>query len=574
MKSKHKNIFRLFLVTVIMIINFGSMPGIVIAAPEDGVIDITVEYGIEDCGVVTFNISLDDITPPYQLDIDYGAGDAAESWNFEVLDVIPLLTNEYFDRGDYDLTITVTETGDGGLTGTFSDVVTIGPTVDLSSDPFPPLVGPGDTVVFTASVDPEELPGEPPYVYTWDLNGDGSPEPEIIDTASFTYTGTEKYQAQVSVEDSCGFVDTATLPVVVSDPGDICHPTAQKISDGVNSLFPNQTGDLYTCEEIYDIFDGLTDDSQVGFGRMWKAYNLALTMEELTWEDILAWHLDVGGWGALLQLDRFSELLETHSLGDLMARVMSEEFSLGDVRTAVRSVTRFEADFEDALTRIAEGATAGELGQLYKLAADLEVDPAALDVYLVDGFTLSELKHTANFADRMDVDWTEIATARAYADSWGELKKAYQMATDEVSAAEILIDGVHEPRKDLQEANQEAKVEQQSAQKEEKNQQTGKKLAEQYPAEFGDVMILFEEGECKGDWACVRKALREQESTQTEGLSEKGSQVALQIALKYGVSDVEVTEHFNLCGGDWACTRAYFRELSANTKETGKPKKK
>ncbi|MCJ7715779.1 MAG: hypothetical protein MUO54_04570, partial [Anaerolineales bacterium] len=193
MKTKHKSYLRLFLAVVILLINFGSMPGIVNAASGDGVIDITVTYEIL-CGIVNFDITLDDITSSYNFNIDYGAGDAPESWDFKV-DEVPLLPPyEYFDHGDYDLTITVTETGDGGLTGTFSDVVTIGPTVDLSSDPFPPLVGPGDTVVFTASVDPEELPGEPPYVYTWDLNGDGSPEPEIIDTASFTYTGTEKYQ--------------------------------------------------------------------------------------------------------------------------------------------------------------------------------------------------------------------------------------------------------------------------------------------------------------------------------------------------------------------------------------------
>ncbi|MCJ7718067.1 MAG: PKD domain-containing protein, partial [Anaerolineales bacterium] len=451
-----------------------------------------------------------------------------------------------------------------------------GPAVTLSSEPFPPLVVLGsadDTVVFSAVV----IGGIPPYSYAWDRDGVSEQvtdnTTETVDTAPYIFTGTGKYQAQVSVIDGCGFVDTATLPVVVSDPGDMCHPTAQKISDGVNSLFPNQTGDLYTCEEIYEIFDGTPDDSQVGFGRMWKAYNLALSMEELTWEDIFAWHLDVGGWGALLQLDRFSELLETHSLPDLMGLVMSEDYSLGDVRTAVRSTTHYEADFDDALARIAEGANPGELGQLYKLAADLEVDPAALDVYLADGFTLSELKHTANFAERMEVDWIEIATARAYADSWGDLKKAYQMATDEVSAAEILIDGVHEYRKDLQEANQEAKVEQQSAQKEEKDQQTGKKLAEQYPAKFDDVMNLFNE-ECEGDWACVRNALREQESTQTEGLSEKGSQVALQIALKYGVSEAKVTEYFNnICGGDWACTRSHFREMYQSTKETGKLKK-
>jgi len=81
-------------------------------------------------------------------------------------------------------------------------------------------------------------------------------------------------------------------------------------------------------------------------------------------------------------------------------------------------------------------------------------------------------------------------------------------------------------------------------------------------------------GECEGDWACVRETLRKQEKTQAEGLSEKDLQTALQIFSKYGYPQEEVLEYHNTsCGGDWACTRAYFRELSASTKETGKPDK-
>ncbi len=298
---------------------------------------------------------------------------------------------------------------------------------------------------------------------------------------------------------------------------------------------------------------------QLGFGRMWKAYNLALTMEELTWEEIRDWHLDAGGWGALLQLDRFSDLLEDHSIGDLMALVMSEEYSLADVRTAARSVTRYEADFEDALSRIAEGANSGELGQLYKLAADLEVDPSAIDVYLADGLTLSELKHTANIADQLEVDWTIIAEFRASADSWGDIKQAYKLATDEMSAAEILIFGIQEYRKDLQEAAKESRQVELATKQEEKNKQTAEKLAEQFSSNSVYAMSLFTEGECEGNWGCVRKVLREEEKTQSEGLSDKGLQTALQISSKYGVSEELVIEHYNgLCSGDWACIRGIF----------------
>ena len=306
---------------------------------------------------------------------------------------------------------------------------------------------------------------------------------------------------------------------------------------------------------------------------MWKAYQLAETMEEITWEEIRDWHLDVGGWGALLQLDRFSELLDDHGIADLMALVLSEEYSLSDVRFAVRFTTRYEADFEDALSRIAEEAKPGELGQLYKLALDLETDPATLDGYLADGFTLSELKHTANFADRMEVDWTEIAEARAYADSWGDIKQAYQLAIDGISPTEILIFGIQAYKQDLREAEKETQAQEVTAKKEEQTKQTGEKLAEQFTAEIGDVMNLLN-GECEGNWGCVRKALREQAAIQSGELTDHDNQTALQIATKYGRSEQEVVDYYNnFCSGDWACTRAYFRDQYMSTKETGKPTK-
>jgi len=310
MKTKHKSFLRLFLAVVILVINLGSMPGIVDTAPGDGEIDITVEYGI-DCGEVsgevTFDISLDDITSPYNLVIDYGDGDAPGSMNLDSAEVT--LIHTYYAHGVYNLTITVTETEEDGLTRTTSSEITIAgpPAVTISSDPFPPLVGPGDTVEFTASV----TGGVPPYSYAWDA-------PLVVgitpDIASSTFTDAGKYQARVTVKDFNGCIVTDTLPVVVavsSDMSDIiCHPTAQKISDSVNSLLlTNQADALYTCQDIYDIFDGVLTGDQVGFGKMWKAYNLALTMEELTWEEIRDWGLDTGGWGALLQLDRFSDLL-------------------------------------------------------------------------------------------------------------------------------------------------------------------------------------------------------------------------------------------------------------------------
>jgi len=576
MNFKPKFFISMLLAVTILLVNFGGMTGAANAAQGIDELIITVTPVAIECGAVEYTISWTGGSAPYLVYMDYGDGDTSDLPPLEVAledNNKIILDHTYLDHGDYEWTVRVEEKVEEGLVGLGGlavDIITIdGPTVTLTSTPFPPVIVLGDTVDFFATV----TGGTPEYEYVWNL-GDGIGTGDTAALPPYTYTETGKFQVEVMVTDSCEFAGTATLPVVVADSGDVCHPTAQKISDGVNLLFPNQVDDLYTCEDIYDIFNGSLTGDQLGFGRMWKAYNLALTMEELTWEEIRDWHLDTGGWGSLLQLDRFSDLLEDHSIGDLMALVVSEEYSLADVRTAARSVTRYEADFEDALSRIAEGANAGELGQLYKLAAYLEVDPSAFDVYLADGLTLSELKHTANIADRLEVDWTVIAEFRASADSWGEIKQAYKLATDETSAAEILIFGIQEYRKDLQEAAKESRQVELATKQEEKNKQTAEKLAEQFSSNSVYVMSLFTEGECEGNWGCVRKVLREEEKTQSEGISDKGLQTALQISSKYGVSEGLVIEHYNgLCSGDWACTRAYFRDLDKSTKEIGKPEK-
>jgi len=576
MKAKPKIFVSMLLAVTILLVNFGGMTGIANAAQVIDELIITVTPVVIECGAVEYTISWTGGSAPYLVYMDYGDGDTSDLPPLEVAledNNKIILDHTYLDHGDYEWTVRVEEKVEEGLVGLGGlavDIITIdGPTVTLTSTPFPPVIVLGDTINFSATV----TGGTPEYEYVWNL-GDGIGTGDTAALPPYTYTETGKFQVEVMVTDSCEFAGTATLPVVVADSGDVCHPTAQKISDGVNLLFPNQADDLYTCEDIYDIFNGSLTGDQLGFGRMWKAYNLALTMEELTWEEIRDWHLDTGGWGSLLQLDRFSDLLEDHSIGDLMALVLSEEYSLADVRTAARSVTRYEADFEDALSRIAAGANAGELGQLYKLAADLEVDPSTIDVYLADGLTLSELKHTASFADRMEVDWTVIAEFRASADSWGDIKQAYNMATGEMSAAEILIFGIQDYRKYLQETAKEEREEKQAVQQEERNKQTAEKLAEQFSSDSVYVMSLFTEGECEGTWSCVRKVLREEEKTQSEGLSDRGLRTALQISSKYGVSEVLVIEHYNgLCSEDWACARAHFRDLDKSTKDIGKPEK-
>ncbi len=575
MNTKPKFFISMLLAVTILLVNFGGMTGVANAAQVAEELLITVTPVIQ-CGDVEYTISWIGGSPPYLVFMDYGDGDTS-GLPFEVESNSTTLNHPYTDQGEYEWTVRVEEKVEEGLIGLGGlavDKITIdGPAVTLTSVPDPPLIVldvDGGTVEFTATT----TGGTLPYQYAWNLDGNWVDASETGDTAtaSFEYTTAGKYQAEVKVTDSCEFASIATLPVVVIESEELCHPTALKIANAVNDLFPNQAGDIYSCEDIYAIFTGSLTGDQLGFGRMWKAYNLALTMEELTWEDIRDWHLDVGGWGALLQLDRFSELLEGHSISDLMALVMSEEFSLADVRIAVRSVTRYEADFEDALSRILAGANPGELGRLYKLAADLEVEPSIIDGYLADGLTLSELKHTANFADRMGVDWTDIAEFRVNADSWGDIKQAYNLATKYgISAAEILIHGVQDSRKDLREAEMEKKLADQQIVR---NKRTAEKLVEQFSSNYIYVMSLFDGEECEGNWGCVRKILREEESTMSGEPTDKDIQTALQISSKYGYSQGEVLDYNNdFCSGNWACTRTYFRENSLIIKETGKPDK-
>lgn len=564
-----RRLFKWMIVLTILAVGSGAAAGSALAQADGDSLTVDLQY-TQQCGEVQFTVSwAPDEFENYLFYLDFGDGDSTGMIPVDQ----PTLTisHTYVDQGDYEIYLEVVEGDFEGDTAEYSEILTLeGPEVTLTSNPFPPMfsVGGDGSAVFTAEVNG----GTPDYGYEWDLDGDGTPEPDNGSTASYTYSEVGEYTAQVIVTDACGFTGSANLPVVVAEEDDLCHPMAQKIADGINSLLPEQKDGDYTCEDIYTLFDNEEGENNLGFGRMWMAYKLAESID-LTWEEILAWHLDESGWGTLLQLNRFAETLDEQGVGDLMTLVMSEEYTLTDVRTAIRSVTRYEADFEDALARVAEGATPGELTQFYKLAADLEAETEVLDAYLADGMTLAELKHTANFADRMEVDWAEIADARVSADSWGDLNQAYNLATEEMSAAEILAIGVQEYRKSLLEEKKADQQEQGAQKEEERTQQTAEKLAEQYSAEFGDVLNLLN-GECAGDWACVRSELREQSRNTAEGFSEKDYQTALQIASKYGYSEDEVLAYYqDFCGMDWACARTYYRTLFMESRETGKPNK-
>jgi PKD repeat protein len=424
--------------------------------------------------------------------------------------------------------------------------------------PFLELNGGVASANFTANVEG----GKAPLTYAWSMEGAfslllGSEQNSI--TASYSAAG--EYTASVTVTDACDYSDTDTLTVVVIDtviPS--CHPTAQRIAEAVNTLFPDQAEQLYTCEDIYNIFLGDLTGSHTGFGRLWHAYKLAATIEELTWEQIRDWQLDGSGWGILVQLDKFADALDEVSIIDLMDKVTSGENTVNQIRTALRNVLRYEADFEDALTRLAEGASPGSLGQFYRVAQELGISPEELDGYLEQGMDISELRHAAKLASQTDTDWMDLALAHSEGYSWGEIKQALHMADEDTDVMDLLGLGVKEVR-------QQQRDETRNEQADDRDLQTAAKIAEQYGSTESEVMAMYE-GDCATDWSCVRKHFRE---AAENGKIDQDQSTATRLASQHGVDEDEVWSLFEgTCAGDWKCVRTELRNQTRGSRGKGK----
>lgn len=490
---------RMRWIAVLVLLVSSLVPSVGLA--QDG---MTVEVAVSQaCAVATFDVSATGGTGPYSLTWDFGDGET--QLDSGVAGFPFAAQHDYVASGAFDWSLLVADSSDPALQATAGGTLTVGPQVSLTSDVFPPLltlVEGQATLNFTATASG----GEPPYSYAWDLDGDGVFEPGT-DTASFTYTSGGKFEAAVQVTDGCGLTATAVLTVVVVDPlAEACHPMAQRIADGVNLLFPNQAGQLYTCEDIFAIFQGSLTGSTLGFGRMWHAVRLAATLEDMTWEEILQWHLDQGGWGALVQLDRFAEAIGDIGPGELVDLVLSGEASVGDIRTAVRMVTRFDADFAEALALVQAGANSGELGQMYRTAEDLGLDIPTLQGYLDLGLSLPELRHAARMAENGAVDLDTAVEAHLDGLSWGEIRQAMRLAEDGGDLAEILEAGVRETRRQQQE---ERRQEQDQSREADQSLRTATRLASRYGISVEQVQALYD-GACSGDWTCVQSTLREQ----------------------------------------------------------------
>ena len=504
------------------------------------------------CGVATFETSFPDAEGSYDLVWDFG--DAESDENFGISEFPFTVTHPYTDTGEYAWELTVSNNL-GGVAQRSGLVLIDGPSVVLLSEPFPPLVvleNGEATVDFTATVSG----GEGAYTFSWDFDG-GGPDSSEAFAASFTYTAAGKYQVIVSVTDECFVTGQDSLTVVVIDPDEeACHPMAQRIADGVNTLFPWQADDLYTCKDIFDIFRGGLTGSQVGFGRMWHAYHLAQTIQELTWEEIRDWHLDGNGWGGLVQLDRFADLLDQYGISDLVELVISGDATIREIRHSVRSVLHFEADFEDALSRLGDGTSPGELGRFYKTAQALELEPTQLDEYLESGHSLQELTHAARLAERSGSDWTQIAEAHAAGNSWGEIGQAQRLADDGdwMSALEAGIRETRELTRD------EDRTERDQERIDRSIDRTVEQLAARYVISALEVLDLYNET-CAQDWGCVRKELRNQPESQDK--PDQGQNTAARLADQYTVSESKVLSLYDgSCGGSWSCVRAELRAES------------
>jgi PKD repeat protein len=471
-------------------------------AQEGPTVQVTVT---SSCSMATFQVTVEGVPAPYSLVLEFGDGDVLDA--SDIAASPHEVEHAYPAPGEYVWSVTVNDSA--GASASASDTLDLGgPQVVLTSDPFPPLVElaeGGASVSFTAEV----AGGSPPYLYTWDLNGDGSPQVSGAESqAAYVFDEAGRYEASVAVEDSCGWVVSDSLTIVVMDTETSCHPMAERIAQAVSALFPDRAEQVYTCEDIYALFQTDADGQTLGFGRMWHAYQLTQALDELAWEDILDWHLDRGGWGMLVQLDRFADVLEETSLSDLVSRVLSGETSVQDVRTAVRAVVRQDADFEDALARLAAGVSSGELTQFYRTVNDLEIDPATLDATLDRGLSLPEIQHAAKVADRLGTDWSEIVGARADGQTWGEISRAARSEARGEASEET-------PRAERQELRDQERLQEREDQQAEHSRRMVERMAQRLGISEAEVLALYE-GPCAGDWACVVERLREQSRNSNE----------------------------------------------------------
>jgi hypothetical protein len=259
----------------------------------------------------------------------------------------------------------------------------------------------------------------------------------------------------------------------------------------------------------------------------------------------------------LNQLNRVVETVGDVGIGYLVGLVVDGTNTVGEIRTAMRMTLRYETEFNDALERISDGASKGELGQFYKLAQDLGIDPKALDGLLDGGGSLIEVRHASKLAERTGGVLNEILASHTTGSGWGDINQAQRLADEGMDAASILAIGVNEYRQELRDEGRLEMMTERDERMTERDERIANQFVEKYGGSRDELMALYE-GDCKGSWACVRASLRDRDQETASGDNEM--RTAERIAKQYVVEPDEVSAQLTACDGDWSCVRAHFRE--------------
>lgn len=448
-----------------------------------------VEVGVTasaTCAEAQFTVTVSGLEDAVDLVWEFGDGEALSEQG--VLTFPHPVTHTYPAAGAYGWLVTVNTAGESPEVVSASGTLQIGPMLALTSDPFPPLLTLTDgaaSVLLKTQVE-----GAPPIALAWDLAGAAASEAGDASSVQATYSQAGKYTASVTATDACGLTASEALTLVVVDPtAEACQPAAQRIAEAANALFPFQGESLYTCEDILALFRGEALGDQIGFGRMWHAIKLAQTIPDLTWEDILDWHLDQGGWGALVQLNRMVGVLEDVSLAQLIERIQTQQTTVQQVREALRLAVRYDAPFEQTLQALEAGASVGAWKQAYRASDALGLTPEDILGYAEAGSSPQEIRRAQQVAEATGQDWTLLLQAHAGGESWGQLKQAAEGSTETAPEAGL-------PDAQTQPGQHQSR--------------TAERLAAQFHVSVETVMGLYQEA-CAADWNCVHSRLMDKE---------------------------------------------------------------
>jgi hypothetical protein len=479
-------------------------------AAAQGSIDVSVS-ATATCAQALFEVAVVGSAAGVDLAWEFGDGEtlaeqAVAAFPHEVAHTYPA-------AGEYGWILTVSPSGETEEVASASGTLHVGPTVDLTSDPFPPLLTLAEgsaRIVLTAAAD-----GAQPVTLEWEVGGASTTEAVDDVSIAAVFSAPGKYTATATAADACGLTANDSLTILVEDPeAEACHPVAQRIADAANALFPLQGEDLYACEDILSLFRG-TDEpgDQIGFGRIWHAIRLAELIPDLTWEEILDWHLDQGGWGVLVQLHQMAQVAGDTDLAQLMERVRTGETTLKQVREAYRLATRDGAPFDETLDDLVAGVDPKALRLAYRASAELGLSVDEILGYGAAGITPQEIQHAQRLGEDSGQDWAFLLQQHADGESWGQLKHAQGEMPEGAPGASSPEPGKNGPgnaEAGKPDPGNGAGQPPESPDDSIRSQtRTAERLAAQFQVSVQAVMAIYQDA-CSLDWNCVRTRLMEQ----------------------------------------------------------------